>query len=87
MDFFSNDRSKRALHDQSVDMKSICMNYEGVRRATSRVNSIKSGLKSHALASLGRITPVRPIGMGAARQFSTVQTETDSSESEKEEEE
>ena len=63
------------------------MNYEGVRRAISRVNSIKSGLKSHALASLGRITPVRPIGMGAARQFSTVQTETDSSESEKEEEE
>ena len=86
MDFFSNDRAKRTLHNQSVDMKNICLNYEGNRRA-SRVSSIRSGIKSHALASLGRIAPVRPMNMLTARQFSTNQADTDTSESEKEEEE
>ena len=36
MDFFSNERAKRALHDPNLDMASICLNYEVQRPVLGR---------------------------------------------------
>ena len=82
MDFFSSERAKKALHDQSLDMKQICMNYEIGQNNIRAQTTLQSGLKAHALSQLGKIKPVRPI-IQAVRGFSTSQIQT-SSDSEEE---
>ena len=43
MDFFQDDRAKRALHNPQLDMKQICMNYHTVKR-TAKIKSVTEGL-------------------------------------------
>ena len=80
MDFFSSERAKHALHNSSVHMKDICLNYD----SPNRTSSLKAGIKAHALAHAGRVRPVAPLIQSAARAFSEYRPQQ-SSDSEEEE--
>ena len=82
MDFFCNERAKRALHNPVLDLQQVCLNYD--TRSPSRYSSVRQGLAERAIAAAGRVAPVRPImGSVSARVFSS-QIQTSDSEAEDE---
>lgn len=80
MDFFSNEKAKRALHNPRLDMAQVCLNYQTQR---TNMRSVRAGLASQALSQGSRIAPVRPMmmGMASSRLFSSA-VQTDSTDEE-----
>ena len=47
MDFFSNEKAKKALHNPDLDMAQVCLNYQTQR---TNLRSVRAGLASQALS-------------------------------------
>jgi len=69
MDFFSDDRAKRALHSPLIEMSNVCINYQTKRPAFP--TNLQQGMTKRALNSFNRITPIRPASTTMSRLFST----------------